>query len=147
MAAIVSARNDVGLSSRQASISNWNSNCKCAHWKSTLNLLSEGDDGRGCTRRGTEAFNCTRLIKVLVWKRRATASPLLYLLNIDQRKFAERANRDREHGSLVAVHYRSLPMTCVNPASNCLQLSLYVCNVVTASSRPLYYIYLQCRYP
>lgn len=126
MAAIISARNDVGLSSRQASISNWNLNCKCTHWKSTLNLLSEGDDGRGCTRRGTEAFDCTRLIKVLVWKRRATATPSLYLLNIDQRKFADRASRDREYGSLIVVHYRSLPMTCVNPASKRLQLSLYV---------------------
>lgn len=68
----------------------------------------------------------------------------IYLILISESLPSERIGIER-HGSLVAVHYR--PITCVNPASNCLQLSLYVCNVVTASSRPLCYIYLQCRYP
>lgn len=55
MAAIISARNDVSYLARRASISNWNSNCKCAHWKSTLNLLCiEGmmeGDARGAAEK------------------------------------------------------------------------------------------------
>lgn len=61
----------IGQSSREASILNWNSNCKCNHWKSTLNLLSVRTTvyGKGVVMEREqggggypEVFNCTSTI-------------------------------------------------------------------------------------
>lgn len=100
-------------------------------WTYCRRGMMEGD----ATWRGTEAFNCTpRLIKVLVWKWCAQRQPLsrfIYLILIGK-SFDDRASWIESMAHLSLVHYRSLPMTCVNLVGNCVCSFHFTCNVVTA---------------
>lgn len=146
MAAIVSAHIDVGLSSRQASISNWNSNCKCTYWKSTLNLLSGRDGRKGmCARRGTQRRSTVhRDWSKCSFGSDARHQPLsLYLLivNIDRKKF----RRSNEPES--TARHRALSIATDDLCKSRLQLfaafTLRVTLLLLPRERLLRYIYLQ----
>lgn len=106
MVAIISARNDVGyLACRlrfQIGIRIANAPIGKVLW---IYCVSKGkgakggerereDDEKGCTWRGTEAFDCTLgLIKVFVRKRCVQRHLSLYLLNIGRWNFYDPASR------------------------------------------------------